>query len=170
MTIDFTVNGEHELSVEPGTPLVLSVSLYNADHRNVSIDVSVELDGATQGAGTCRLGPVAICVNAFSGTAAISGSHTAVAHITATVDGCGACPALSANPFVMITVGLQAGDFNCSNTVNSIDAALILQLTAGLIQPFPCTGAGDANGDGYTNAIDATLVLQYVAGLITSFT
>jgi hypothetical protein len=59
------------------------------------------------------------------------------------------------------------GDFNCDNVVDSIDAALILQLTAALIQPFHCTGAGDANRDGYTNAIDAALVLQYVAGLIS---
>jgi hypothetical protein len=61
---------------------------------------------------------------------------------------------------------IPVGSFDCDDDVDSIDAALVLQLTAALIQPFDCTGAGDVNDDGFTNAIDASLVLQYVAGLI----
>jgi hypothetical protein len=61
------------------------------------------------------------------------------------------------------------GDFNCDGLVNPIDAALILQIEAGLAVPLPCTGNGDVNGDGELNAIDAALILQYHAGLIEAF-
>ncbi|OGO52766.1 MAG: hypothetical protein A2148_05100 [Chloroflexi bacterium RBG_16_68_14] len=58
------------------------------------------------------------------------------------------------------------GDVNCNDEVNAIDATLILQLVAGLLDELPCHENGDTNLDGAINAIDATLVLQYVAGLI----
>ena len=58
------------------------------------------------------------------------------------------------------------GDANCDDTINSIDAALVLQLSAGLIDSPPCPGSADVNGDGSINAIDAALILQYGAGLI----
>jgi hypothetical protein len=50
--------------------------------------------------------------------------------------------------------------------VNAIDAALVLQLVAGIIDELPCGGNPDANGDGTTTAVDAALILQYGAGLI----
>jgi len=50
--------------------------------------------------------------------------------------------------------------------VNSIDATLMLQLSAGLVQHLSCQDAADVNHDGRVNALDAALVLQYVAGLI----
>jgi hypothetical protein len=59
------------------------------------------------------------------------------------------------------------GDANCDGRVNAIDAALVLQLSAGLIAELPCSG-GDVNGDGGVDAIDALLILQYVAGLIAT--
>lgn len=71
------------------------------------------------------------------------------------------------------TSGLAAkgitGDVNCNGEINSIDAALILQRTAGLTGPLVCDQAGDVNGDNILNAVDAALILQYGAGLIDGF-
>ena len=49
-----------------------------------------------------------------------------------------------------------------------MDAALLLQYTAGLITGLECASNSDVNGDRAANAVDAALVLQYVAGLIKS--
>jgi hypothetical protein len=66
------------------------------------------------------------------------------------------------------TPATATGDANCDHSVNSIDAALVLQYSAGLIASLACQGAADVNHDGSVNAIDAALILQYVAGLIGS--
>jgi hypothetical protein len=58
------------------------------------------------------------------------------------------------------------GDVNCDRTTNSIDAALILQLGAGLVHSLACPEAADVNHDGRMNSIDAALILQYSAGLL----
>ena len=58
------------------------------------------------------------------------------------------------------------GDVNCNGSVSSIDAALILQLDAGLLDSLPCAQNADLSGDGEINSVDAALVLQHVAGLI----
>ncbi len=50
--------------------------------------------------------------------------------------------------------------------MNSIDAAVILQYVAGLVQSLGCLNLADVNHSGGVDSIDATLVLQYVAGLI----
>ena len=60
------------------------------------------------------------------------------------------------------------GDASCDETVNAIDAALILQSIAGLLNALPCEDNGDANQDGSIDAIDAALVLQFVAGLVAN--
>ncbi len=62
-------------------------------------------------------------------------------------------------------VGL-VGDVNCDGVVNSIDAALVLQLDAGLITTLLICALPDANQNGTINAIDAALILQYSAGLV----
>jgi len=59
-----------------------------------------------------------------------------------------------------------AGDANCDGSVNAIDAALILQLTASLLDALSCPANADVNGDGRADAVDAALILQYTAGLI----
>jgi alpha-tubulin suppressor-like RCC1 family protein len=58
------------------------------------------------------------------------------------------------------------GDANKDGSVNAIDAALVLQYSAGLISSI--NPNADANRDGMINFIDAAVILQYVAGLIYS--
>ncbi len=58
------------------------------------------------------------------------------------------------------------GDANCSGGIDSIDAALVLQLVAGLVGSLSCEENADTNEDGTVNAIDATLILQHIAGLL----
>lgn len=60
------------------------------------------------------------------------------------------------------------GDASCDSAVDAIDAALILQFSAGLLSNLPCPGGGDVNGDGEVTSIDAALVLQFTAGLLSS--
>ncbi len=58
------------------------------------------------------------------------------------------------------------GDANCDGAVNAIDAALILQLTAQLIDAVSCPENADINGDGAIDVLDAVLILQIDAGLL----
>ena len=60
------------------------------------------------------------------------------------------------------------GDANCNGSVNAIDAALILQINAGLLGELSCDGNADINENGTIDSIDAALVLQFVAGLLGS--
>lgn len=60
------------------------------------------------------------------------------------------------------------GDANADGRINSIDAAIILQFTAGLVSSLPSLSGADVDRSGSVNAIDAQLILQYVAGLIGS--
>lgn len=60
----------------------------------------------------------------------------------------------------------QLGDVNCDLRANSIDAALELQLTGGLVDHLGCPDNADVNSDGRANSIDAALILQYSAGLL----
>ncbi len=60
------------------------------------------------------------------------------------------------------------GDVNCDYDVSSIDAALILQLTAGVVSFLFCQESADVNGDGETTSVDAAIILQFTAGLIPS--
>src|SRR3989344_4998639 len=62
--------------------------------------------------------------------------------------------------------GQNLGDVNCDGQTNSIDAALVLQKTAKLINTLACKTAADVNGDNQSNAIDASLILQFDARLI----
>lgn len=64
--------------------------------------------------------------------------------------------------------GILRGDANCNGSVNAIDAALILQISAGLLNVLSCEDNADANGNGTVDSIDAALVLQFVASLIKS--
>ena len=59
----------------------------------------------------------------------------------------------------------QPGDVDCSLEVNSIDAALVLQYTAGLLERLDCQFLADVNFDGTIDSRDALIILQDVAGL-----
>jgi predicted phage tail protein len=60
------------------------------------------------------------------------------------------------------------GDIDCDGSVDSIDAALVLQVDAGLLSSAQCMEFADVNDDGVVNAVDAALLLQFDAGLIPS--
>lgn len=62
----------------------------------------------------------------------------------------------------------RAGDVNCAGVTNAIDAAIVLQFGAGLIDALACQERADVNGDGDIDSRDAALILQYVAGLLQS--
>jgi CSLREA domain-containing protein len=64
------------------------------------------------------------------------------------------------------TPAVLRGDVDCNRIVNSIDAALILQYSAGLLGSLRCAENADTNHDARVNSIDSALILQYVAGLI----
>ena len=57
------------------------------------------------------------------------------------------------------------GDADCNGIVNPIDAALMLQFGAGIIDSLGCPEDADVNHDGVVNSIDAALTLQKSAGL-----
>lgn len=79
-----------------------------------------------------------------------------------------ALPWMSRSPEV--TAGsVLLGDANCDGAVGAIDAALLLQQGAGLLQSIPCPENGDVSGDGMIGAVDAALILQFAAGLVGSF-
>jgi alpha-tubulin suppressor-like RCC1 family protein len=77
-------------------------------------------------------------------------------------------PSRTSTATVTPTPALRAGDVDCDGAVTAIDAALVLQLGAGLLDSLDCESAGDVNDDGRVDAIDAALILQHVAGLLDS--
>lgn len=72
-------------------------------------------------------------------------------------------------PPTATTPAKACGDANDDGEVNSVDASLILQLVAGLIDALPNPDARpDVNGDGAVTSVDAVLILQLNGGLIGS--
>ena len=60
------------------------------------------------------------------------------------------------------------GDANCDSRVHSIDALVIKQFVARLVQSLPCQNNADANLSGAVSIADAFLVLRFHAGMIPS--
>ena len=61
---------------------------------------------------------------------------------------------------------VTSGDVDCTGGATSLDAALVLQFSARLVDTLPCAGEGDVNGDGSIGPLDAALILQISAGLL----
>ena len=101
--------------------------------------------------------PTATATPTVTPTSTASPTPTATATATST-------PTATPTPTPVCALGDVSGD----GSVNSIDAAFILQLGAGLIDSLPCEGGADTNGDSVVNAIDSVLILQFVAGFISS--
>ena len=68
----------------------------------------------------------------------------------------------------VVAITALYGDVDCSLTADSIDAALLLQLVAALVDELSCQDGADVNQDGNVNTLDAALILQFVAGLLDS--
>ena len=100
----------------------------------------------------------------FGGSVAVSGD-TAV--VGARFEDAAATNAGAAYVFDLLQPK-PAGDANCDGTADDIDAALILQFTAGLLGSLDCQDAADVNGDLEVTSVDAALILQFVAGLVGS--
>ena len=130
------------------------------------LDVTVRADGTIfiaeyQGNRITYLAPVPGVEPTASPTAVAPPSATATSTAAPT-------PTASPTPTATSTPtpAAPAGDADCSGVVNSIDAAFVLQLVAGLIGTVPCPIPADTNGSGEIDAIDATLILQIDAGLL----
>ena len=77
-------------------------------------------------------------------------------------------PTPTPSPTPLPELVVLAGDSNCDGLVNSIDAASILQFTAGLTDLPRCPLNADVNRSGDITSVDATLILQFTAGLLPS--
>ena len=59
------------------------------------------------------------------------------------------------------------GDVDCDGDIDAIDAVLVLQYSAALIDGLECLKNADLNEDDSINALDASFILQMAAGLIS---
>ncbi|MCH8066578.1 MAG: aryl-sulfate sulfotransferase [Chloroflexi bacterium] len=75
-------------------------------------------------------------------------------------------PIATEPPISSPTPVIEPGDVNGDGSISTIDAALILQFDAGLLDSLPYPLSADVNVDGDINSIDAALVLQFTAGLL----
>ncbi len=74
-------------------------------------------------------------------------------------------PTQTATPSPTPTPTGPPGDVNCDRIVTVVDATLILQFNAALLQSLPCEAGADVNNDGRVDANDAVLILWVVGGL-----
>ena len=62
--------------------------------------------------------------------------------------------------------GPTRGDANCDGRTNSIDAVIVLQYVADLLDSLPCQQLADMDRDEDVTSLDAALILQADAGLL----
>jgi len=123
---------------ETGDPVLGSLSFVCNQPGQSSIELSIDvLADATLG------GPLPI--------------NAKIANVTAT---CTAEPSPTEEPQPLL------GDVDCDNDIDSIDATLVLQYVAEMIDSLDCADNADVNEDGVINAIDAAVILQITAGLL----
>jgi hypothetical protein len=67
---------------------------------------------------------------------------------------------------VLAGAPFSAGDVDCSGTVDSIDALLVLQHIVYLSVSLGCPQNADVNHDGLANGGDAMVILQFSARLL----
>lgn len=58
------------------------------------------------------------------------------------------------------------GDVDLTKSVTSVDAALVLQFSGGLLDSLQNMRNADVNADNQITSIDALLILQHTAGLL----
>jgi hypothetical protein len=101
----------------------------------------------------------------FAANAPFLGSRSC-ATATPTVTNTVVAPTSTAAPPTATPLAKACGDVNDDGSVDSIDAALVLQLVAGLIDQVDNPASADADGDGEITSIDAALILQFTAALL----
>jgi hypothetical protein len=114
------------------------------------------------------VGDVSLCDITFQAISA-SGTQSSLALSVVELADTLAQPIPAATENGTITVGV-AGDANGDGHTSMVDAMLIAQCVAGLVD---CNSIhqemADVNCDGKVSMVDAMLIAQYVAGLITEF-
>lgn len=167
-SLTFTANGSDSTTV--GLRALVNLSWNVVNLANWPLHVSVDADQMDELDKTCeRISSGGTCGADAGGGFAVAGTYTVTVRATGyPAPPCAGCPSLELQRSVTVLVE-SVGDFNCDSRIDSIDAALILQIEAGMAVPLPCTGDGDVDHDGELNALDALLILQFNAHLITAF-
>ncbi len=153
-----TVDGKGGFSIALPCNLAagqLTATVTDADGSTSEFSANVAFSGTGSGGGGCTQGTPA----PTTATATPAATTTVPPPIT---------PSITPTPTQTPTptaVSARCGDVDGSGSVNSIDAALVLQYTAGLIQTLAYPEGADVDNSGMVNSIDAALILQNTAGL-----
>lgn len=162
-----------EVTLSWSAPLAFGVATPSdqcASASTISVDMSVSLTCSfaeqSEFAGNLVSVTLACTGESFDATLEIDG-----AGFTGVDPGLGPPTLIGASvrcsgPALLIGPPTPIGDADCSFEVTSIDAALVLQYDAGLLEMLDCLAGADVNRDGNVNSIDAVLILQDVAGLL----
>ena len=113
----------------------------------------------TGAAGTASPDPCVAKRTVLTGDASHAGDLEIIVHTS---------DASSWNFGISSSLSTLIGDVNCDGEIDPVDAAVLLQFVAGIINSLPCPQNADVNENGATNATDASLILQFVAGIIDS--